>query len=90
MLFRSAKTYDIEVWMPSKNSYKEISSCSNFESFQSKRLNSRYKIHGRKVYTHTLNASALPIGRTLMAIIENYQDNLGNISIPDVLKRYMI
>merc|ERR1711976_1083517 len=77
--FGASKTYDIEVWIPSQNQYREISSCSNFECFQSMRMKSKYREGNKKYYLHTLNASGLPIGRTLMAIIENYQDNSGKI-----------
>ena len=89
--FGSAKTYDIEVWLPSQKQYKEISSCSNFESFQSLRMNSKYRKKDKsKSYVHTINGSALPIGRTLVAIIENYQDSKGDVKIPEVLKKYML
>ena len=85
--FGASKTYDIEVWLPSQKKYKEISSCSNFGSFQTQRMNSKYIIFNKKKYLHTLNASGLSVGRTLIAIIENYQDGLGNIKIPEVLKK---
>ena len=87
--FGASKTYDIEVWLPSQKKYKEISSCSNFGSFQTQRMNSKYIIFNKKKYLHTLNASGLSVGRTLIAIIENYQDGLGNIKIPEVLKKYI-
>ena len=89
--FSSSITYDLEVWLPSQNSYREISSCSNFKDFQSRRLNIKYKDKSskKKTFVHTLNGSGLAVGRTLAAIIENYQDNNGNIKIPKVLRPYM-
>lgn len=87
----SAKTYDLEVWLPSQNTYREISSCSNMEAFQARRMKARY----RKADTnemelvHTLNGSGLAVGRTLVAIMENYQDKEGNIHIPTVLRPYL-
>ncbi len=89
--FSSAKTYDIEVWLPAQNTYREISSCSNFLDFQARRLKARWKNTDSKKteHLHTLNGSGLAIGRTLVAILENYQDRDGNIIIPDVLKAYM-
>jgi seryl-tRNA synthetase len=87
----SAKTYDLEVWLPSQNTYREISSCSNMESFQARRMQARYR-HPQTQQTeflHTLNGSGLAVGRTLVAIMENYQDKDGNIRIPEVLKPYM-
>lgn len=89
--FSSSKTYDLEVWMPSQNKYREISSCSNFKDFQSRRLNIKFKEKNskKKQYIHTLNGSGLAVGRTLAAIIENYQDSSGNIEIPEVLRPYM-
>lgn len=91
MGFSSAKTYDIEVWLPSFNKYREISSCSNFEDFQARRANIRYRPEGKgKVdFVHTLNGSGLAVGRTLAAILENYQQEDGTIIIPKVLKPYM-
>ncbi|MGL4721985.1 MAG: serine--tRNA ligase [Desulfovibrionaceae bacterium] len=88
--FTAAKTYDIEVWLPGQNTYREISSCSNCEDFQSRRAGIRFKPHksGKSHYIHTLNGSGLPLGRTLVAILENYQDEDG-IRIPAVLKKYM-
>ncbi len=88
--FSSAKTYDIEVYLPSYRDYKEISSCSNFESFQARRMNIKYKIKGtnKTEYVHTLNGSGLAVGRTLVAIIENYQNADGSITIPKVLRKY--
>lgn len=87
----SAKTYDIEVWLPSQNTYREISSCSNMESFQARRMQARFKHQAtnKPELVHTLNGSGLAIGRTLVAIMENYQDKYGNIRIPEVLVPYM-
>lgn len=88
--FASAKTYDIEVWLPSYNAYKEISSCSNVEDFQARRGNIRFRRRdGRLEYVHTLNGSGVAIGRTLVAIIENYQNPDGSVTIPEVLRPYM-
>ena len=84
-------TYDIEVWMPSYERYLEISSCSNFESFQARRGNIRYRPgdKGKPELVHTLNGSGLAAGRTVAAILENYQQKDGGVSIPEVLKPYM-
>ena len=89
--FSSAKTYDIEVWLPAQNTYREISSCSNFLDFQARRLKARWKNTSTKKteHLHTLNGSGLAIGRTLVAVLENYQDKDGTIKIPEVLKPYM-
>lgn len=89
--FSSAKTYDVEVWMPSYNRYVEISSCSNFEDFQARRANIKYRRKSDKKveYLHTLNGSGLAVGRTLAAILENYQNADGTITIPEVLRKYM-
>ena len=89
--FSSAKTYDIEVWLPAQNTYREISSCSNFLDFQARRLQARWKNNATKKpeHLHTLNGSGLAIGRTLVAILENYQDKDGSINIPEALKLYM-
>lgn len=89
--FSSAKTYDIEVWMPSYNRYVEISSCSNFEDFQARRANIRFKdgVKGKAEYVHTLNGSGLAVGRTVAAILENYQQPDGSVKVPDVLIPYM-
>jgi seryl-tRNA synthetase len=88
--FSSAKTYDIEVWLPGQNTYREISSCSNFGDFQARRARIRYKNEkGKTEYLHTLNGSGLAVGRTVMAVMENYQLVDGALSIPDVLKPYM-
>ena len=87
----AAKTYDLEVWLPSQNTYREVSSCSNFEDFQARRMQARWRNPetGKPELVHTLNGSGLPAGRTLVAIIENYQDAEGNIHIPTVLQSYM-
>lgn len=87
--FASAKTYDIEVWLPSENQYREISSCSNFCSFQARRANIRYKSDKKTKFVHTLNGSGLAVGRTFVAILENYQNSDGSISIPKVLRPYL-
>lgn len=88
--FAAAKTYDIEVWLPSYNNYKEISSCSNTTDFQPRRGNIRYRTKDGKLnYVHTLNGSGLAVGRTLVAIIENYQNPDGTITVPEVLRPYM-
>lgn len=87
--FSSAKTYDIEVWMPARAGYLEISSCSNFESFQARRAHIRYRgKDGRKDFVHTLNGSGLAVGRTVAAIMENYQTADGRIRVPEVLRPY--
>ena len=89
--FSAAKTYDLEVWLPSQNSYREISSCSNYESFQARRMQARWRNPESKKpeLVHTLNGSGLAVGRTLVAIMENYQDKEGNIHIPVELQPYM-
>lgn len=89
--FASAKTYDIEVWLPGQNVFKEISSCSHFESFQARRAGTRYRLTGGKKidYVHTLNGSGLAIGRTVVAILENYQQKDGTVTIPEALRPYM-
>ena len=90
MGFSSAKTYDIEVWLPGQGAYREISSCSNFESFQARRLQARYRSErNRPELLHTLNGSGLAVGRTLVAVLENYQNADGSVTIPAVLKPYM-
>jgi len=90
MGFSAAKTYDIEVWLPGQNTYREISSCSNFEDYQARRMKIRYKAKdGKNHYVHTLNGSGLAVGRTLIAILENYQQKDGSIKIPDALIPYM-
>ncbi|MCI7095052.1 MAG: serine--tRNA ligase [Clostridiales bacterium] len=88
--FSSAKTYDLEVWLPSYNKYMEISSCSNFESYQARRGNIRFRdTDGKLKFVHTLNGSGLAIGRTVAAIIENYQNADGSVTVPDALVPYM-
>ena len=88
--FGSAKTYDIEVWLPGQDAYKEISSCSNYEAFQARRAGIRYKDpKGKPDYVHTLNGSALAVGRTWVAIVENYQQAGGSILVPEVLRPYL-
>ena len=89
--FAAAKTYDIEVWLPSQNKYREISSCSNCESFQARRMKARFKdlTTNQNEYLHTLNGSGLAVGRTFIAILENYQNEDGTITIPEVLRPYM-
>ncbi|MBC85413.1 MAG: serine--tRNA ligase [Acidimicrobiaceae bacterium] len=89
--FSSAKTYDLEVWLPSQNTYREVSSCSNCESFQARRMKARFKNSDTKQtdYPHTLNGSGLAIGRTLIAVLENYQNEDGSVTIPDALIPYM-
>ncbi|MDT7871594.1 MAG: serine--tRNA ligase [Thermocrinis sp.] len=88
--FASAKTYDIEVWFPSQNKYREISSCSNCTDFQARRMNTRFKdSEGRKRFVHTLNGSGLAVGRTLAAILENYQQKDGSVVVPEVLRDYL-
>ena len=89
--FGAAKTYDIEVWLPSQNCYREISSCTNFEDFQARRMNLKYKpdSNAKPRFPHTLNGSALAVGRTWLAILENFQMKDGSIQIPKVLQSYM-
>jgi seryl-tRNA synthetase len=89
MGFSSAKTYDIEVWLPGQNGYKEISSCSNFEAFQARRAGIRFKSAKKSEYAHTLNGSGLAVGRTWVAIIENYQQADGSVMIPEALRPYV-
>ena len=90
MGFGAAKTFDLEVWLPSQDTYREISSISNCESFQARRLKARFKSDdGKNLFVHTLNGSGLAVGRTLVAIIENYQNEDGSITIPKVLVHYM-
>jgi len=91
MGFASAKTYDIEVWLPSQKTYREISSCSNTESFQARRANIKYRANGtgKAEYVHTLNGSGLAVGRTLIAILENYQQADGSVIVPAALRPYM-
>jgi len=89
--FSASKTYDIEVWLPGQDTFKEISSCSNFEDFQARRAKIRYRISGKSKteYVHTLNGSGLAVGRTLVAILENYQQSDGSVIIPEVLQSYL-
>jgi seryl-tRNA synthetase len=91
MGFSSAKTYDLEVWLPGQGLFREISSCSNFESFQARRANIRYKPEGKKgsEFVHTLNGSGLAVGRTWVAIVENYQQKDGSVLIPEALRPYI-
>jgi seryl-tRNA synthetase len=90
MGFGASKTYDLEVWIPSQNTYREISSCSNMGDFQARRMSARYRSAEKKTeLVHTLNGSGLAVGRTLLAIMENYQQQDGSISVPEVLQPYM-
>ena len=98
MGFASAKTYDLEVWLPGQGLYREISSCSNFEAFQARRANIRYKASGpgakaggakKSEFLHTLNGSGLAVGRTYLAVLENYQQADGTVRVPEVLVPYM-
>jgi seryl-tRNA synthetase len=89
--FSAAKTYDLEIWFPAQEKYREISSCSNFKDFQARRADIRFKREGKKgtEFVHTLNGSGLAIGRTLAAILENFQEEDGSVIIPEVLQPYM-
>lgn len=90
MGFSAAKTYDIEVWLPQQNAYREISSCSNCEAFQARRMQARFRNQrGKPELVHTLNGSGLAVGRTLVALLENFQNEDGSVSVPDVLQPYM-
>ncbi len=90
MGFSAAKTYDIEVWLPAQNTYREISSCSNCEAFQARRMQARFRNdNGKPTLLHTLNGSGLAVGRTLVAVLENYQNADGSVSIPEVLRPYL-
>ena len=90
MGFSAAMTYDIEVWLPAQNTYREISSCSNFEAFQARRMQARFRnAQGKPELVHTLNGSGLAVGRTLVAILENYQQADGSVKVPEVLRPYM-
>ncbi len=89
MGFSAEKTYDIEVWLPGEEKYREISSCSNCRSFQARRMNARYKTSEQNKFVHTLNGSGLAVGRTLIAVLENYQNEDGSINVPEVLIPYM-
>jgi seryl-tRNA synthetase len=88
--FGAAKTYDLEVWLPAQNTYREISSVSNCEAFQARRLQARFKnAQGRNELVHTLNGSGLAVGRTLVAVLENYQNADGSVTVPEVLRSYL-
>lgn len=90
MTFGAAKTYDLEVWVPSQNTYREISSCSNMTDFQARRMQARFKDNaGKNRLVHTLNGSGLAVGRTLVAVLENYQNADGSVTVPEVLRSYM-
>jgi seryl-tRNA synthetase len=91
MGFSSAKTYDLEVWLPGQQLYREISSCSNFEAFQARRANIRFRREGKSKseFVHTLNGSGLAVGRTWLAILENHQQADGSVVVPEVLRTYM-
>jgi seryl-tRNA synthetase len=91
MGFSAAKTYDIEVWLPSQKTYREISSCSNCEAFQARRANIKFRPDGtgKAEFVHTLNGSGLAVGRTLIAILENYQRRDGTVEIPEALRPFM-
>jgi seryl-tRNA synthetase len=87
----SSKTYDLEVWLPGQNQYREISSCSNFKDFQARRLQARYRIeaNAKPELVHTINGSGLAVGRTLVAVLENFQDDQGQVTVPDALRPYL-
>jgi seryl-tRNA synthetase len=88
--FAAAKTYDLEVWLPAQNTYREISSCSNCEAFQARRMQARFRnAQGKPELVHTLNGSGLAVGRTLVAVMENYQRADGGVDVPSVLQPYM-
>jgi seryl-tRNA synthetase len=91
MGFSAAKTYDLEVWLPAQNTYREISSCSNCTDFQARRMKTRYRKTGEKqtLPVHTLNGSGLAVGRTLVAVLENYQQADGSVTVPEALRPYM-
>src|SRR5262249_26690837 len=91
MGFAARKTYDIEVWLPGQNTYREISSCSNFGDFQARRMNARFRRAGEKgtQFVHTLNGSGIAVGRALIAVVENYQGGNGTIEVPAALRPYM-
>jgi len=91
MGFAAAKTYDLEVWLPGQNAYREISSCSNCEDFQARRATIRYRKEqkGKPIFVHTLNGSGLAVGRTLVAVLENYQQKDGSVIVPEALRPYM-
>ena len=89
--FASAKTYDLEVWLPSQNKYREISSCSNCEAFQARRMQARWRNpeSGKPEPVHTLNGSGVAVGRALVAVLENYQNEDGSVEVPSVLRPYL-
>jgi seryl-tRNA synthetase len=88
--FSAARTIDLEVWLPSQQQYREISSCSNFLDFQARRMQARFRTSDGKIeFLHTLNGSGLAVGRTLVAVLENYQNDDGTISVPNALQPYM-
>ena len=90
MGFGSTKTYDLEVWVPAQNTYREISSCSNMGDFQARRMQARFKnAQGKNELVHTLNGSGLAVGRTLVAVLENYQQADGSVAVPEVLQPYL-
>ena len=90
MGFSAAKTYDLEVWLPAQNAYREISSCSNTGAFQARRMQARFKnADGKNDFVHTLNGSGLAVGRTLVAVLENYQQVDGSVVVPEALRAYM-
>jgi seryl-tRNA synthetase len=90
MGFSAAKTYDLEVWLPAQNTYREISSLSNCEDFQARRMQARFRnAKGKPELLHTLNGSGLAVGRTLVAVLENYQQADGSVVVPEVLRPYM-
>ena len=87
--FSAAKTYDLEVWVPSQNTYREISSCSNFRDFQARRLKARWKKDNKTEMLNTLNGSGLALSRTLLAILENFQESDGSVTVPEALRNYI-
>ena len=89
MGFSAEKTYDIEVWIPSENQYREISSCSSCGTFQARRMGAKYKSQNGSEFVGTLNGSGLAVGRLIISLLENYQNKDGSVSIPNVLKKYM-
>jgi seryl-tRNA synthetase len=90
MGFTASKTFDLEVWLPAQNTYREISSCSNCEAFQARRMQTRFKnAQGRNDLVHTLNGSGLAVGRALVAVLENYQNADGSVTVPEALRPYM-
>jgi seryl-tRNA synthetase len=90
MGFGAAKTYDLEVWLPGQNAYREISSCSNCEAFQARRMQARFRnAQGKTELVHTLNGSGLAVGRALVAVVENHQQADGSIAIPQALRPYL-